>query len=709
MAKELESLFAPASLAIVGASRDPSKWGYWIRQNMLAAGYAGRLYGVNPRAAQQGWKGSGLVLVPSLGDIEEPVDCVVIAIPQSMVIAAVTDCASLGVRFAVVLTAGFGETGEDGRAIEAEMIRLAKGSGLRLLGPNCFGVFSARGAVNFTAHPTIPGGRIALASQSGTVVIELSEKARAANLGWSCCVGVGNQIDIGFGELLHYFAEDSSSDAVALYVEGLRHGQAASFVSGLEACREANKPVVVIKAGRTWAGAASAASHTASLAGDDRVWSSILVEGGAVRVTSTEEMIDVLSVAIQVPRTSHRVMVLSDAGGSTVMTADAIGRSRSLQLADLSLDTVARLAPLVPPLAPRSANCNPMTLDTPGGLEADPRLLFDCARIAAEDPGVDLLAVVGSFGGYRALSDKEVETADRLLSLERSGVPLLLQSAFASADVESLSRFRSAGLRIHSTSDPMIAALDAWVSSGGGHSEVRMTQVDRTQPGSIQVPTREAFELLASYGIRTAPIMIIQSPAKLAEQLSLSEFPVCLKIGDPAVVHKSDVSGVRLNLGDFRAAKAAAGDLWERFPNRPLLLMHSYPPAVEVLIGGFHDQTFGATVIVGRGGTWTEHEDDVIIRSAPVDEASAAQMLTMLRMSKLLLGYRGQPAVDLAGLATIVANLSRLIRDHTDIAVDLNPVLAYQHEMAIVDVRILRTASAEARRPAGQAPPVGHK
>ncbi|HEX7993179.1 MAG TPA: CoA-binding protein, partial [Streptosporangiaceae bacterium] len=397
----LDHMFRPKVIAVVGASRDPAKWGRRVLEYTGRGGFGGALYGVNPSVADLNVP--GVRTVPALSDIDQPIDLAVLARPASATAELLEECAASGVRSVLITAAGFGELGGEHLASEQRMVARAREAGIRLLGPNTFGMFVADSRVNLTPREHIPRGSVAMLSQSGNVVVGMYEQARQAGIGFSACVGVGNQVDVGLGELLTYFASDPGSDAAAVYVEGLR-GSGAEFRAGLAACRAAGKPVVVLKAGRSRHAASAVATHTGALASDERVWHAVLADAGAIQVGSTRDLVDTLAVACSVGRHGGRAMVITDGGGDSVMAIDWLTAS-GLSMATLSAKTRAALDDLIPAAAPRAEGRNPVTLDTAGGVEDDPMLLARCARLAAEDDGVDVIVAGGLFGGYPKVLD----------------------------------------------------------------------------------------------------------------------------------------------------------------------------------------------------------------------------------------------------------------------------------------------------------------
>src|SRR5258706_520761 len=530
------------------------------------------------------------------------------------------ECAALGVKSVLVPAAGFGELGGEHLAAEQRIVARAREAGIRLLGPNTFGMFIAGSRVNLTPREHIPPGSVAMLSQSGNVFVGMYEQARQAGIGFSACVGVGNQVDVGLGELLAYFADDPASAAIAVYVEGLR-GSGAEFRAGLAACRAAGKPVVVLKSGRSWHAASAVAPPTRALASDGGGWAGGLARAGGGR------------------------------GGAT-----------------------------------------PDPLDTAGGVEDDPMLLARCARLAAEDEGVDLIVVGGLFGGYPKMLAGELACAAELIKLHRSGHPVVMQSAFALSDAEPLSRLKRAGILVLPTIDRVARALSRTLLPCTSAESVLAGVVGQSAPasGPVMLPVTESTELLRQGGIDIPPISVVRTPRELAVIAATASYPACVKVADTAVAHKSDVGGVGLNLADATEVQMAGDRLWARFPDSPLLVIPFRAGGTEFLVGTGSDPLFGPFVVVGKGGIWAETDADLAILMAPVDEKSARQALLSLRCAPTFTGRRGQPAIDLTAMAGPIIADSRLGAEPPELSVESNPVIAYTDGYAVADVRASR-------------------
>lgn len=699
----LDAFFRPRSIAVLGASRDREKWGRRVLDYTRELGFHGALYGVNP-AASSFTPEAGLHFVTGLEQIEEPVDLAVVALPATKTPEAVRSCVRNKVAAVVLAASGFAERSEAGRILEEEIRTAVSGTFTRVLGPNGFGLFAAAGKLNLTPKHDLPVGRVALVTQSGNVTIALAGEASRAGIGFSACVGVGNQLDVSFGELLGYFASDDATSVVACYIEGVRAGQGQVFRDGMRACRAAGKPVVVLKSGLSAQGAVAAATHTGAMVADERVWNAVFADGGAYRVTSTEHMVDVVAAHLALTPSRGRVMVLTNGGGDSVMTTDAV-IGAGLTMAQPGVRTAATLEALTPPDAPRVPAGNPVTLDTAGGVDENPELLARCVEAVADDPGIDIVVVAGLLGGYHHLRQQEFACVSSLVKSARRGVRLVLQSAYADAAEEPLERLRAGGVPVYPTVQRLIAAVATTVADeprGGSHPSSRTAMTAAVPSSSAASPPDgslldmgEAALLVSRYGVDMPPLWNVGNPSQLAAALRDVSYPACLKLADPGVNHKSDVGGVRLDLGDCEQVVTAADELWARFPGSPLLLMPMLTPGFELLVGTYSDPEFGPFVVVGRGGIWAEVEADVAMRLAPVTPGQAAEALQSLRCAPILVGGRGQPRLDLASAAELVAGISLLAVDHTELSVEINPLITYPRGYGVADLRAVRVAVTE--------------
>jgi acetate---CoA ligase (ADP-forming) len=675
---QLHRLLNPASVAVIGVSRHGQGWGSRVLASMIDRGYAGRLYSVNPAFPTE--SAGHVQTARSVRDIGEPVDCAILAVGRDHVPDLVEECAAAGVGAVVLVASGFGELGSAGHEREAAILRAGAASGMRILGPNCFGLFCAEPRLNLTTRSDIPAGDVALASQSGNIAIELWEMAKRRGIGFSYCVGVGNQMDVGFPELISHFAADARTRAIALYLEGVPQGQGMAFVAALRACQDADKTVVVLRAGRTGDGAVAARTHTAALAGDDRVWSAILTERGALMASSTEDVTDTVLAATRVPRHWGRIAVLTDGGGCSVLAVDSIDQHQ-LSLAEYDASTRQAVATKIPETAPRMPGLNPTVLDTAGGMDDDPSLLGQCARIVAGDSGVDVIVIAGILGGYSALADKQSESVATLIELHRSGRPVVVQSAYPES--AACLDLQAAGMALYPTVERMIRSI--------AHRRLGEQKPTAKASEAIAHPVGfpELLQLLRTHGIALSDWYLVADWADLDRQELLLPTPACVKLADAGITHKSDVGGVRLNLVDRDQVRSAAADLWGVHQLSPLLVMPMLEPGFEALVGSFTDPIFGRMLMIGRGGIWTEVEQDVIV--VPVaDGLSPRQLRTRLedlRCYPMLEGARGQAKLDVESLCEFGLRLAGVVEDDQNLVIEANPVFVYQRGCALADIR----------------------
>ncbi|MGH9303048.1 MAG: acetate--CoA ligase family protein [Acidimicrobiales bacterium] len=671
--RHLEAFFCPRRVAVIGASRHDGKLGNTALRSSAALGFGGQMYGVNTH--DSGGEVYGWPMVSSLAEIGEEVDLALVAVPAASTPPVVADCARAGVRACVLVASGLGETGD---LSEHEMGSVAAAAGTRLVGPNGFGIFVADLGLNLTAWAAIPAGRIALLTQSGNVAIALFRQAAHAGIGFSSVVGLGNQLDVSFAELVEYHALSGRCDAVALYLEGLRPGAGRALRQAMLTCRQAHKPLVVIKAGRSRSASVAVRSHTGALSGNDQVWEAVLSETGAVRAGSTEEMVDALCAVTALARMPSRALVLTDGGGDSVMALDAL-RAAGIPLARLGRSTETALDAMTPPAAPRVGGRNPVTLDTAGGLEEDPALIARCAEAGALDEGVDVVVVSGGFGGYSSKSDRQMAGVEQLLALKTRGIRIVVHSAFAADGEESLRRLREGGIPVYPTIQRLAAAL-AVVARGG--VEVPESAPVRAEQELLSI--EDTASRLRSMGIDLPPFAVASDATQLMSAAEGIGFPVCLKIEHPQVAHKSDVGGVRLDIGPGELLEAAAA-IWEGFPDARIVVMAMLRPGLELLVGTSFDATFGPVVAVGRGGVAAELDPDVQLLLAPATVEEAVSAWMSLRCSPLLRGWRGAAGLDIDALASLTASISRLAAKGA--AFECNPVFAYEKGYAIADMR----------------------
>jgi len=697
----------PDSVAIVGASGDPTKRGYRAIQCLQQDGYAGRIYPVNPRASEI----LGVQCYRDIESLPETPPLALLCTAAATIPEQLARCGRKGVKGAVVLANGFAEVGPEGTRLEREARAAAAATGIRIVGPNTSGVFNTHARCNLVGFPRLRRGGIGLISQSGNVAVSLVAEAEAHDhLGFSSYVGVGNQADLRFDEYLRFLGDDENTRVAVVYAEGFKDGGRM-----LEAIRDVarRKPVVIFKAGRTPEGRRAALSHTGALAGDYGLSRDVLVQAGAVVVPYSDQILSIADALARLPAPAgRRIAVLADGGGHATIAADALAEL-GVPLAVLDAGTRDRLAALLPPSA---ALGNP--IDVAGGTDASPGVLADCAEALLADDGVDALLVVGMFGGYHlrfadALKAAETDTAARLARLlSARGKPIVLHSAYGDHDSEPLDGLRACGIPVLRSLELAAHCTAALVRHGEVRRRPAHAPAARTAPsdaaativanvradGRCNLLEPEARQMLAAWGVPISRGLWVRPDEALTPiAAGLGEGPFAMKLVSRDILHKSEAGGVMLDLDDAGALEAARRTILESArAHRPeakldgVLVVPMAPRGVELIIGVVRDPQYGPVLMFGMGGTMVEVINAVEFRSIPLAPADAASMLDSTRVMPFLDGFRGAPAVDRAALIDLILRISAASLAHPEIAeIDLNPVVGYARGYRILDARIV--------------------
>ena len=698
----LAPFFDPRAVAVVGASADPSKVGGSVLANLKASGYGGRLVPINStRSTVQ-----GLPALPSVLDVEGPLDVVVVAVPADCVLPVLEQCVTKGVAGAVVISAGFRESGPAGRAREAALRAWLAGRPLRVIGPNCLGWIRPSRHLNLTFAAGTPApGALGFFSHSGALGTAILDWSREHNLGFSVFASLGNQADVNETDLVAALAEDPETRVVLGYLEGVADGRA--FFTALRAAA-ARKPCVLLKAGRSAEGARAVSSHTGALAGSDRAFDAAVRQAGALRVHTLEEMFDVAR-ALVTGRIApgRRVVMVTNGGGLGILATDA-ARDAGLAVTPPAPAVQAALREVLPPHA---AVGNPIDLIGDAApsrygaalhaLSAEPdSLIVMVSPQAATDAAGVARAILGATRGWPAPVLAVLAGGARVrpgvAALEEGGVPCY---PFPERAVRALSQAIVLGRRRAATAAcaPPIPADAA-----------ALTAARAVVRAAGRLGVLEAAPLLQAYGIPLVPARRARTPAEAGDVAHALGGPVALKILSPDITHKSDVGGVALDVPAAQAAAVAADMLGRVAAAKPsarlegvLVQPMARRDGAELLLGMVRDPQFGPLVMVGFGGIFVEILGDVATRLAPVDRVEARAMLDELRMAPALHGARGRPPVDLEGLADVVARFSALAAGVPELVeLEINPLLADAQGSRALDVR----GRAEAGPPAPSAP-----
>ena len=669
----LEPLFRPRSIAVLGASSSPTKVGGRPVAALIRNRYEGAVYPVNPRSETI----QGLPAFASVKDIPGAVDLAICTVPPGAVMSVLGECAEKGVGSLVVFTSGFAEVGESG-AQEA-MAGLAREAGIRLMGPNCMGMvnFGSRAVGSF--HPAfaddIVPGAIGLVSQSGAFGGLAYMLARSRGHSLSYMFTTGNEADVDIGDCTAFLADDPDTKAILLYMEGCRNGP--KFLAALERARASETPVVAVKLGRTEAGAAAAASHTAALAGEDAVYDSLFRQFGVYRADSIEEFFDIArSCVIGTRPANERVVMVTVSGGVGVLMADD-ANARGLDVAPMPEAAQRRMLELVPFAAAR----NP--IDVTGQVLNDPSLLDQAIELAATNGDYgSVVSFQGSIGRNPALME-----ATRGAWIERKAANPETHFAVSGFCTEDYTRdLETAGIPVYEEATHATRAIAALAGFARSFRE-RRPRPSVPAPASLPTgPVNElaALDIVAAAGVPTVPARLARTALEAADAAADLGFPVVLKVLSADIVHKSDIGGVRLGVADRAAADTAFDEIVAAsraaLPDAAIdgcLVAPMVTGGVETILGVQRDPVFGPIVMFGLGGIFVEALKDVTFRAAPFDEAEARAMIESVAAYPLLTGLRGQPPADLDALAAALSRLSLFAAANAAAieSLDLNPFL----------------------------------
>lgn len=679
--RDLSALFAPMSVAIVGASADPAKWGNAVARQALRSSRR-PVHLVNHR----GGLVHGRTAVTSVAEIEGPVDLAVICVPAAAFEQAAADCLAKGARALLAITAGLGETDPAGRAAQERVVRLARVAGAVLVGPNCLGVVDNTTELYLASDPFAPG-EVALLSQSGNLALELQQLLVSRGLGFSRFVSLGNQADVTLTDVVADCAGHEGTRAIAMYAEDFGDGR--GFVAAAAAAVEAGKPVVVLAPGRTAAAARSAASHTGSLATGHDVVAAACRAAGAHLVQTPRELADTLDLLSRPQRRlGPRLAILTDGGGHGTISAD-LAADHGLQVPELSAGLQAALRE---DLWHRAGTSNPV--DVAGYGEQDPMCFARAAQRLLASGEVDAVLVTGYYGGYatdeafsQGHAEDEVASTTRLAEVVAGqSLPLAAHSMYPAS--RSMRALREGGVPVFAAVEDAIRAL-ARATREPPSGLLPLPEPGRPVLTDDYVASRG---LMAAAGIPTVRAVQARTSDQLVAAAAGLTYPLVLKAN--GLLHKSDQGGVRLGIRDEHELVAAHAEMATRLLPASFSLEEQADTTdgVELIVGARWDARFGPVVLVGLGGIYTELIRDTALALAPVTAAEAHELLLRLRGAPLLVGARGRPAVALAAAAEVVARFSELAAAHPELAeLELNPLLATPRGALALDARVVLT------------------
>lgn len=692
--RPLDAIFAPKSVAVIGATERPGSVGRIVLWNLLSNSFGGTVYPVNPKRHSV----LGIKAYATIADISEPVDLAVIATPASTVPGVIRECVDADVKGAIVLSAGFREIGAAGVELEHQIREQLQRGKLRLIGPNCLGVMNPVTGLNATfANAIARPGNVGFISQSGALCSAILDWSFRENVGFSAFVSIGSMLDVNWGDLIDYLGDDPNTHSIVIYMESI--GNARSFLS---AAREValTKPIIVLKAGRTEAAAQAATSHTGALAGSDAVLDAAFRRSGVLRVDRISELFDMAEVLAKQPRPKGpRLTIITNAGGPGVLATDALLNNRG-ELAKLSDESIAALDRQLPPFW---SHQNP--IDILG--DADPERYQQAIQIAAQDPESDGLLVILT---PQAMTDP-TQTAERLKTwVEHQTVTQLTKPILASwmgdADVGEgelllnqaqipTYRFPDTAARVFSYlwrfSYNLRGIYETPVLRGNDepgvpdHTQVETIITAAHQANRTVLTEVESKQILAAYGIPVVQTCVASSEPEAVDCATAIGYPVVLKLFSKTITHKTDVGGVQLNLVDaeavcraYQTIKASVSEKMgaEHFLGvtvQPMVKLSGY----ELIVGSSLDPQFGPVLLFGAGGQLVEVFQDRAIALPPLNSTLARRLMEQTQIYKALQGVRGQPPVDLEALEQLLVRFSQLVAEQPWIKeIDINPLLA---------------------------------
>ena len=699
--RNLDYLFKPHSVAVIGASQRPHSVGATVLHNMIEGGFSGILFPVNPKYDTL----AGRQVYARVGDLPTVPELAVICTPPATVPGIISELGTCGTKAAIVLTAGLGAMRDKkGNSLKQAMLAAAKPHLLRILGPNCVGLLVPGMHLNASfAHTNALSGRLAFVSQSGALVTGVLDWATSRGIGFSKFISLGDSADVDFGDVLDYLASDADTHAILLYIEDIRH--ARKFMSAARAAAR-NKPVLLIKAGRAPEGAKAAASHTGALAGADDVYDAAIRRAGMLRVFSTEDLFDAVETLARArPLNGERLTIMTNGGGPGVMATDALITSQG-QLATLSDKTRAMLDAILPATW---SHDNPV--DIIGDAPAERYL--QAMEILLQDSQSDAILFIHAPTAIVS----SVDIANTLVPLVRNTSRNVVACWLGGDAVAQARRiFSEAGIPTYDTPEDAVRGFMQIVQYRRNQNllmqvppslprdvipdrvKARAVIQDALVSGRQMLSEPEAKTLLAAYGIPVVETRIAHDAEEAVKAAQQIGFPVAVKILSPDITHKTDVGGVVLDLETPDAVRAAATAMHKRLQElRPDARLRGFsvqamarrPQAHELIVGVTTDPVFGPVILFGQGGIAVEVTADHAIGLPPLNMVLASELISRTRVAKLLAGYRDRPPADIDAICRVLIQVSHLATDMAEIAeLDINPLLADSQGVIALDARV---------------------
>lgn len=697
----LKSFFHPESVALIGAKDDLGSVGRTLLLNLIST-YKGEIYPINPKRESV----FNLPCYKNMLSIGKVVDLAIIATPANTVPSIIREIAEAKCKSAIIISAGFKETGPEGLKLEEEILSTARKSGIRIIGPNCIGLMNPITGLNATfAKGIAKPGNLAFISQSGAMCTAVLDWSFEESIGFSAFVSIGSMCDVNWGDLIQYLGNDPNTRSILMYMETI--GNPRSFLS---AAREIalEKPIIIIKGGRSQQAAKAAASHTGSLAGSDDVFEAALERVGVLRVNTISELFDMASLLAKQPLPKGpRLAIITNAGGPSVLATDAAVLSGA-KIDKITDKTVEQLDPLLPKAWSRG---NP--IDILG--DADPKRYFESVGIVAEDPAVDGLLVIlspqdmtdptgcaESLRHYSKIKEKPLiaswmggsSVKEGMRLLNQANIPTFQYPDDAANSFAKMWSFSSNLASLYET--PTLSEESLRVTEPGNETAVKILS-EVSESGRTLLTEEESKRLLKAYGIPTVVTEIAKTEEDALKRADAIGYPCVLKLLSKEITHKTDVGGVKLNLKDGNAVRQAFAEIRSSaekahpgaFEGVTVQRMVKHT-GFELILGSLSDPQFGPVVLFGTGGELVEIYRDKALGLPPLTHNLSKQLIAKTKISKALEGYRGRKAVDMDALATLIVQFSQMVAENLHIKeCDINPLIASGEEIIALDARVV--------------------
>jgi acetyltransferase len=699
--RKLNSIFNPQRIALIGVPADPNTMGGRTLRNLVSGGFRGVVYPVNPKHEAV----IGIPCYPNVKSLPKTPDLAVITTNASIVPQIIEECGEAGIKGVIIMSAGFKEIGAEGKELENEVKRIVKKYGMRVIGPNCLGIIIPGQNLNISFANSMPlAGSVAFISQSGALCTSVLDWAKTEKIGFSYFVSIGNTMDVGFGDLIDYFGQDPNTRSIVLYVESITFAQ--EFVTAARAFAR-KKPIIVYKAGRFPESAQAAASHTGAMASEDAIYDALFRRAGIARVYNIGNIFDFTDFIgrKRIPK-GPNLAIVTNAGGPGVMATDHL-MIRGGKLCQLTDETLKKLNDILPP---HWSHNNPV--DVLG--DAPPALIAMATDIVINDPNVDAVLVITT----PQIMTQPTETAREIIHIsESTSKPIMANWLGGQSMREALALFNNSGVTAYQTPEQAVQAFMTMVDYSRNlealfetpkevplsfhydRQALREKFINQVFPKQKILSVADAKALINAYGIKSTNPILVNSPEEAVKVANEIGYPVVLKIDSTEIIHKSDVSGVVLNLENDQILTAAYQNMIDKVNKRrpgikingvTVQNMIDTKDAVEMILGIKKDPIFGTVILIGMGGTEAELHHDQRLEFPPLNERLAHQMIESLKIYPLLKGYRGRSPKDINKLVEVMIRLSYLAADYPEIEeLDINPIIVTANDVVALDTHVV--------------------